>query len=554
MTTNKEMNGLLLAVLICTALTMGTALFVHRLETGGDNLDFLLMARAIHAGDWHAVMQWHHPMGYPLLLATVLGIRGAWLDAYPLFHLTPGMILWMKGAGILLFAATSVFVYLLAGLLLKSRKKALISGLLFATNQSMAAWSSVLCAETYLTLLLMASLYLWEKHASTDSQGNGSPYLWGMLPLFTLAIVAKHQGLVLCAAYGVWVLFLRRRYWREWVAGVCLFLSFSLAVGSILQGRAFPLLHFVEADPYRAGMDVDWLFRLKSAAHVYSTGWADLLIPKIFGCYGLLDILGMDTFILFGSILVFLFLVAGFAGSLREGARPSHIVFACFYAMLFAWPDFLPRYLFPVYPLGLLFFLRGLFGTGYLLRRWFGRWIRHAWLVLCGLLGWCLAVNAFAGIKNWQHIIALRNEPAWAAERYRISREDDFADYMEGCEWVKSHLETNAILFARKGTFAELASERASRYYTSWNSPEDLWRAMSLAAGNGPAYLLRDNFDPTSTYGRMREQLVAPLLREHGNLLSSVKTFDSGVEILRVETEQSLQNDHREANSQNLQP
>ena len=516
---------------------MGTALFVHRLETGGDNLDFLLMARSIHAGNWHAVVQWHHPMGYPLLLATVLGIRGAWLDIYPLFHLTPGMILWMKCAGILLFSATAVFVYLLAGLLLKSRKKAFIAALLFATNQTLAAWSSVLCAETYLTLLLMASLYLWEKHAQQTPKGGGSPYLWGILPLFALAIIAKHQGLILCASYGIWVLCLRRKYWREWVAGGILFLAFALAVGCILQGRAFPLLHFVESDPYRAGTDLGWLFRLKSASCVYSTGWADLLIPKIFGCYGVLDLAGMDALILPGSILVFLLLALGFAGSLREGVRPSHIVFACFYAMLFAWPDFLPRYLFPVCPLGLLFFLRGLFGIGIVLRRWCGRWIRHAWWVLYGLVGWCLAVNAFAGIKNWRNIVAIRNKSAWAAERYRISREDDFADYMEACEWAKLHLETNAVLFARKGTFAELASERAAQYYTLWNSPEDLWEAMSLAGENGPAYLLRDNFDPASTYGRMREQLVTPLLRAHEERLPIVKAFDSGVEIRRIETE-----------------
>ena len=537
MMTIRKIDGIIWVVLICTAVVMGAGLFVHRLETGGDNLDFLLIARSIHEGDWHSVVQWHHPMGYPLLMATLLGMRGAWLDTGGLFHLTPEMILWLKGAGILLFAATAVFVYLLAELLLKSRKKALIAGLLFATNQTLAAWSSVLCAETYLTLLLVASLYLWEKHAQQTPKEGGSPYLWGMLPLFALTIIAKHQGLILCAAYGVWVLCLRWKYWREWVAGGILFLAFALAVGCILQGRAFPLLHFVESDPYRAGTEITWLFRLESAACVYSTGWADLLIPKVFGYYGLLDIAGLDVLILPGSVLVFLVLLAGFAGSLREGVRPSHVFFACFYVMLFAWPDFLPRYLFPVFPLGLLYFLRGLFEIGGVLRRWCGRWVRHAWWLLYGLVAWSVAVNAFAGIKNWRNIVALRDKPAWAAERYRIFREDDFADYMEVCEWAKLHLETNAVLFARKGTFAELASERPSCYYSSWNTPEDLWAAMALATENGPVYLLKDNFDPSSTYGRMREQLVTPLLRDHEAELPIVTSFPSGVEFRRVGTE-----------------
>ena len=536
MTTSWKKSGIIWAVLVAVAVAMGVLLYVHRLETGGDNLDFLLIARSIQAGDWHAVVQWHHPMGYPLLLATSLGLRGAWLDA-GVFHLTEGMVLWLKGMGILLFAATAISVYLAAMLMFKDQKKAILAGLLFATSQCMAAWSSVVCAETYLTFLMMVSLYMWEKHVEQTPTGGGSRYLLGMLPLFVLTIFSKHQGLILCAAYGVWVLSVRRKYWREWVLGGCLFLFFALAVGCILQGRAFPLLHFVESDPYRSGETISWMFRLKSAAVVYSTGWADILIPKIFGPYGVLELAGMDALILPGCILVFVVLLVGLIDSLRGGVRPSHILFGCFYLMLFVWPDFLPRYLYPICPLGLLYFLNGIFVIGRSLRRWCGSRSRYAWVLLYGLVGWSIAVNAFAGIKNWRNIIALKDEPAWAAERYRISREDDFADYMEACDWARTHLETNAIMFSRKGTFAELASERHAPYYTLSRTPEDLWTDMSSKAKDAPVYLLRDNFAPASTYGRLREQLVTPMLQEHGDHLPIIKAFDSGVEIRRVEAE-----------------
>jgi hypothetical protein len=53
------------AILFAIAAAMGALLLVHRIETGGDNLDFMLMARSIQLGQWAEVIQWPRPSATP---------------------------------------------------------------------------------------------------------------------------------------------------------------------------------------------------------------------------------------------------------------------------------------------------------------------------------------------------------------------------------------------------------------------------------------------------------------------------------------------------------
>ena len=59
-------------------------------------------------------------------------------------------------------------------------------------------------------------------------------------------------------------------------------------------------------------------------------------------------------------------------------------------------------------------------------------------------------------------------------------------------------------------------------------------QALVASAGRAPTYLLRDTFGADSTYGRLREQLVTPLLRERAGELVLVRRLESGAEIYRI--------------------
>jgi hypothetical protein len=525
------------AILFAIAAAMGALLLVHRIETGGDNLDFMLMARSIQLGQWAEVIQWPRPVGYALMSIAALSLFGLRLDAGTLFYLDAPSILVLKSTGVLLFALSAVAVYAWARRILGDRRWAFALGLLFATNQHVAPWASVIGAEALFILLAFLSLFLWESYAQAESPAQGRRFLWLFVPAAIACMYAKHQGLMVGASFGVWVLLFRRRGAQDWAAGMVLLAFFLLSIGMMIFGNPFCLTHVVSADPYKSGEQISWLYRIGMATRIYSLSWANLVVPKIVGSRGLLEVAGLGRFFWAAAAPLVLLVATGLVASLRRAVRPSHVFLLCFYAMLFAWPDFLFRYLVPMLPFGLWFLIEAI-------RALLGAWERRRpsaagrpWApraltaIFVALVAWNLAVNAFAGVKNWRNIVRLRHLPAWAPERYRISREDDFADFIEGCQWFRDHAEPNAVFFSRKALFAELAAGRHSEYYSAFHTPDALWDAMVRRAEHRPTYVLRDTFHPGTTYGRIREQLLTPLLHSRADQLALVHRFDSGAEI-----------------------
>ena len=55
--------GAATALLFLIAAAMSGLLLVHRLETGGDNLDFLQMAKSIQQGHPGEIIGWPRPAG-----------------------------------------------------------------------------------------------------------------------------------------------------------------------------------------------------------------------------------------------------------------------------------------------------------------------------------------------------------------------------------------------------------------------------------------------------------------------------------------------------------
>ena len=515
---------------------MGTMLLMHRIETGGDNLDFLLMAKSIQAGRWGDILGWPRPAGYSFFILGVLALFGRPMDASPLFSLSGGAVYVLKFAGVAVFALSSVAVYAWARRVLGDRRGAFGLAMLFAANQHVAAWSSVIGAEALFILFAFLSLFLWESYAARDD-ASGRGWLWSFVAAAVACMFSKYQGLMVGAAFGPWVLLFRRRSRGAWAAGLVLLVFFLFSIVLMLIGNPFCLTHVVASDPYGYGERVGWLVRIGNALRTYTWSWPDLVVPKVVGPYGLLSVAGMGGLSWPFSILAMGLLLTGLIATLRKSRRPSHVFLACFYVLLFAWPDFLFRYLVPMLPFGLWFLIEGLRVVAKPLVRRVPSLSEGRFLsVLLGLLVvWSVAVNAFAGIKNWRNIVELRDLPAWAPERYRISREDDFADYIEGCQWIRDHLEPEAVVFVRKALFAEWASERRCAYYSAFSAPDELWAAMAASAERSPTYVLRDTFAVSSTYGRVREQLLSPLFRSQADGFSLVHRMDSGVEVHRIQ-------------------
>lgn len=521
------------ACIFFVALATGGLLFMHRLETGGDNLDFLLMAKSIQQGRWGDVIRWPRPAGYAAFILSWLGALGMRLDGGPLFALSTGAIYALKTAGVLLFALSALVVQAWARRLLDDRRWAFGLALLYAMNQHVAAWASVIGAETLFVLLVFFGLWLGERCAA---EGDPPRCLWAFVAVAVACMFAKYQGLVLGASFGAWVVLFRRRSGRAWAAGGVLFVFFLASVGLMVLGNPFCLRHVVSSDPYASGASVTWGARFATAARTYSLSWPDLVAPKFLGYHGVFSKAGLGFLAWPFSAGVMGLMALGLATTLRRGVRFAHVFLGSFYLLLFVWPDFLFRYLMPMLPFGLWFLIEGLRAAGRWMARRCPRWTPGlpAVVALVALVAWSGAVNAFAGVKNWRNIVRLRELPAWAPERYRISREDDFAEFIEGCQWFRDHAEPEAVVFCRKALFGELAADRSCLYYTGSKTPEELWQALAASAERAPTYLLRDTFGADSTYGRLREQLVTPVLQERAGELALVERFESGAEIYRI--------------------
>ncbi|HRT05565.1 MAG TPA: hypothetical protein P5204_07700 [Kiritimatiellia bacterium] len=357
------------ACVFLVALAMAGGLLVHRLETGGDNLDFLQMAKSIQQGHPGEIIGWPRPAGYALFILAWLGAFGLRLDGGALFALSAGEIYALKAGGILLFALSALVVQAWARRLLDDRRWAFGLALLYATNQHVAAWASVIGAETLFVFLVFLGVLLWERYAAEESSGR----LWAFVAVAVACMFAKYQGLVLGASFGGWVILFRRRSGRAWAAGGVLFVFFLISVGLMVLGNPFCLRHVVSSDPYASGATVTWGARLAAAARTYSLSWPDLVAPKFLGYHGVLAKAGAG-FLAWPFTLGVLGLMAlGLVATLRRGVRPAHVFLGGFYALLFVWPDFLFRYLMPMLPFGLWFLIEGFRAAGRGLARRFPR-------------------------------------------------------------------------------------------------------------------------------------------------------------------------------------
>lgn len=529
---NPVRTGIVVALV---ALLAATLLFVHRVETGGDNLDFLMLAKSLQQHQWTDAFAWPRPPGYAAFLAVLLGVAGYRMDG-AMFWIEPAAFYMAGAANAVVFALAAAAVYAWALRVVRRKGLAAWIGLLFATNQILAARSTVISAEPLLMMLTYAALALWERDAGEKKPACGR--LFAFAALASLAMYVKFQGLALAPALALWILV----FWktaRPRIPAAAIVGAFA-ALALVLQWytNRFCLTHVVASDPYGLGHAVSWGARLRNAAVVYSWGGADFAVPKILEDYGLLDLVGLGSLSWQYVALIWLLIAIGLVVTVRGGVRLSHFYLLGFGAMLLAWPDFVSRYLTPVVPIGLWLLLEGIdtvaAGWARLIR---GRaapvpvWTAA---ILGALLAWGVAVDLFAGAKNWRNIVALRDLPPWAPERYVISREDDFADYMAAGRWLGSNTPPGAVVFCRKALFTELAARRHCEYYSSASTPDELWQRIVAASRTDPVFVLKDNFAAESTYGRIRELRLLPALRAHAGDLEPLYRTEGGSIIYRI--------------------
>lgn len=516
---------------------LGTALiiFVHRVWTSGDNLDFMIMMRAIQRGDWSAALPWRYPVGYPAISAWILSATGYRLpDNFGLLSWHPFIAL--KLMGVLTFGVGSVVSMYWLRAIGFPRVIAFAAAMLTAVNQPMAAYASVIGSDIFFLPFVWAGLLLWERSARLN--GNAG-WAWAACGFSVLAVLIREVGFAVGMAALAWVLFTwkRRRAVFLVFPGVMILLAYAGYL--FLRGSQYYWTRVASEDPLGTGVSIPVWEKVIGHVPRYVLMQFYLLFPRIGDSFGLLDQMGLIRLVpLLAWILLALLVTAYVLHVARGGLRISHFYLLASGAAILLWPRVHMRYAFPIQPLLMALFIwlpyevAGMTGG-----RRLGR--RIAIVMASLLFAWGVFVNGYAGIKNIRNIIQLRDVAAWHPERYRIAREYVFADFMEALMFLKVHTPPEALIVGYKASFIELGSARRAISYRPFFDAESLARAIRTQAVDRPVYILRDNIPPHPGTLDPRTHVLDPFIRLHHEELEKLEWAHETIEIYRFTPEEA---------------
>lgn len=528
-----QLKRLLLPSLALLALANALLLFVHRVMTNGDNLDYLFIAGSILAGDWAEPFSWRFPVGYPFLLAGFAKLAGIAIHPDPLTISTAG-VYGVKLLGVATAPLAVWAVWRWSRLVMPGERSALIVTALFATTQHLAPLYSMIGAEAFFILFSWAALERWER-ACTELPGCRE-WLVGAIGFAMLAILFRQIGMALPLGGILWIAV--SGSWRRGRGARCMalwaVLLLGIGVGIMILSNPTHLEHLSDGPrpvSGASGIISSKLDLLASNAYSYCLAIPHLLLPKVFGENGLLTMTGLSFLEWPTAILLYGLLSAGLLG-VWSNRRPGSLTAAYMLvssAVILLWPYRDARFFAPLLPglwmLVIVGYLKvvGIAGRASHLARAAGT----TCIIL--LLTWQLATNAYAGIKNIRAMWEFRSLPAWHPSRYELTGETDFADHLACGLWLGEHTGSGSVVYGEKPSFLALSSGRRA-YYMS-----DLLHGMD--EGGLPEmskhFVVVDLFPETAGYGQPKLKFMDYLVRQSPPAYELVHEAPRGARIYR---------------------
>jgi hypothetical protein len=497
-------KGVLVAALGLFGLT-GLLLFDPGLFTGGDNVVYLLLAKALAGAEGYVTLyepgnppHTFYPPGYPLLLTPLfwifegltgsgLGEGGGWERALL--------------AGKVLSFVAAIAVLLLTARYLRERLEPTTGGLavyasallVTATNTTFLSYSHWTLSEMPYFALSLGALILAERE-------GGGARIWLTAVLLTCGgYLIRTAGLPLCLAV-IWAIW--RRHGRRpglLAAAVVIFVVVGWSLRNALVDPSAPgyLDQLLAVDPYAPAEGTltvgSFLERVATNAGVY----AFIEIPRIvwpeIPSFGRIEPAGLFL----GTLLVPL-VVYGFVRQVRRARLAAGEAYVLLYfALLAIWPWNGERFVLPILPLLVSYGGLAMADFAGLLR---GR-IRPAQqggaLALSrpsvAAIRVAILASALVAVPNlWG---AVRNIPEQLAITGRHLRGERLAgysptvrDYFSAARWIGETSPPDAVIVSRKPQFTYLFSDRKSLIYP-YSPPEEIEREVREG---GADYLIFD--------------------------------------------------------------
>ena len=499
-------------VILLVAVATGLALYVHRLMTNGDNLDYLFISWLTRTSDALEPFKWRYPVGYPYLLSVWLWATGQRAGG-EFFTLSPALVASAKWFGIGLVVPT--FWAMMHWLRQIRAPFPYLLGLWLATSQTLMVQFSIIGAEPLFICCSFLALIFWE---SLVQRENPPLKLWlGAAAFMLAAIQARQIGMAIPVAGLLYLFIYRKRHvpaWRRaafWTASTPLVLAILVMVFT----NSDHLMHLASGG---GGGQSFCPEKLIDRFSVYRMVYPSLVFPKCFGSAGILHMLGVSFLGPLLAVGMYATLVLGIIRIFRSAGTTGRMsAIYCFVSagILLVWPFQDYRFWVPMLPLLLWATALGLvciFRTTVSKPEKILAVLIAAWILFQG------ATDVAAARKNLSLIWHLRSQPPWQPERYVPTTELDFAGLLDAGAWIGAHAPAGSQIVSSKALFAQISARRPAVY------PDAVQQALAHADDSGtPLYLIWDSFSGNS-YGQLKFRYLQPVLQANPERFSLVYT------------------------------
>jgi hypothetical protein len=495
-----------IALLVGVAIASNALAFDARLNTNGDNAQYLVLAESILAGKGlahintpNAEPHTKYPFLYPLALAGVLAVLPGALVAAKLVSTLAGI-----GSVLLVF------------LLFRARGSALVAlGAALATAVSMhiLEFSHITLAEVPYLFVSLATLVAIERTLAAKEDR------WPQLALILLGIAASYytKSVGLALAIAAPVAFAVRRRFR---AALILLVGFgALSFPWYLRNKEVGqenlyLDYFLMRDPYRENSGTITPPEFAKRIGVNIVKYERFFLPNGFVPQAFTGTPGAPAVEVAVFFVPLVLAAIGIASAIRRGYVATELYVIVFLVMIHMWPDVWSgtRFFLPLLP---LLFAYALAGTESIAARFAARGTARA-RARAGAPAEPQAVAAQhaarpTGARMMMPAALLIAINALATIQERASRRGytpDWTNFFAAAEWIRANTPPDAIVSSRSSYILYWKTHRKTVGYRFTEEPEAVWQDLMQS---GARYVLVDAFFWTGTTGRY----LVPALEAH---------------------------------------
>jgi hypothetical protein len=470
--------------LLAAFLLLSLCSFELRLDTGGDNVVYLLLGESLATGHgytdvWRPTPTPHtqYPPGFPLLVCLVKLVFGA-------AAMVPVKLL-VQLLGVATFAAA-------LALYRRAAPGESGPGLLLLFSPLLLTFGSRILTEIPFLLLAVSVLALLLE--PEDQRGVRA---WLAVPLVLAALLVRTGGVALALAAALALA--RRRRWLHLavLAGSAAALLLVWQVRSVDLGGSSYLQSLLARDPYVTEFGRVSVFEFLARVGRNSVRYAFTTLPDVVVPAGSVPVLRE----VLGAALTGLVALGLWLRLKRPTVLELYAVAAGL--VLLAWPEVWSgdRFLLPLLPLVMLYLWTGLKKLAERVRR------PMAAKIAVGLL---IGTNlVFVGLGTPRRVNA---NLAWLRGDHAAGYEPDWRSYFAAVYWLACNSRPADVVLARKPEYVYLLARRRSACYPFTND-----RAAVLASVQQADWVVFDNFRWTRT----TQYFLNPVLQDHPELFQT---------------------------------